>query len=324
LSIKTDPWDDLGTTAVRLGWWAEAISVQEVDWALSCGFRRDQIVFNGPAANALRASDKGPLASAFADSTEALDDVLCDGVCDVAGARLRLPSTISRFGIDVSEPNVFAAATRKLAARPNRAYGVHFHVAADACGPSRWFELIEEAIVWVRAFTISVGRAPKLLDVGGGWHHEDFHEILLPSLRYLQDHVRSALPSVEAIILEPGKAVSTMTASMLCEITEVRTTSTPRGLQVVIDAAVADLPMAPLYAYAVTLYREGTAIGCLTGGTARVLGRSCMEADLLADRVSFPVPPRVGDRLLFSGAGGYNASMAYHFGRGSNGETRLQ
>jgi diaminopimelate decarboxylase len=85
---------------------------------------------------------------------------------------------------------------------------------------------------------------------------------------------------------------------------------------VVVDASIADLPMAPYQPSTVHHFRLGRCLGELVGGSSRVLGSICMESDILADRVEFPTPPSVGDLVVFSSAGGYNASMAWHFAGG--------
>ena len=85
---------------------------------------------------------------------------------------------------------------------------------------------------------------------------------------------------------------------------------------VVVDASIADLPMAQLEAHGILHVRDGAILGWLTGGLCRILGAICMEGDLLAREIAFPRPPQIGDELVFSGAGAYNASMAWPFARG--------
>jgi diaminopimelate decarboxylase len=54
----------------------------------------------------------------------------------------------------------------------------------------------------------------------------------------------------------------------------------------------------------------------LGGGKARLLGRICMETDVLASDLELPDSLQPGDRLVIGDAGAYDASMAYNFGRG--------
>jgi diaminopimelate decarboxylase len=236
--------------------------------------------------------------------------------------RLRLPSIRSRFGVDLSDYSRFLTAAECFTDIPSTSgYGIHFHFASDVCGPSRWFELLDEAIEWAGAIAEVVGAGPALLDMGGGWHREDFLEILLPSLSSLQGKIRRALPSVERVILEPGKAMLTCTAMLVSDVLEVRRLQDDK-CDVVVDASIADLPMAALYAHPAVLVGADGFRGWLTGGSSRILGGICMEIDVLARGVSFPRVPAIGDKIVFLDAGGYDASMAWSFANGTSRDDR--
>jgi len=258
----------------------------------------------------------------FADSAEALETLIASDVADTVGLRLRLPSIRSRFGVDMSDYSRFLTAADCLSqVAPTRGYGVHFHFASDVCGPNRWFELLDEAVEWARAIADVVGAGPALLDMGGGWHREDFLEILLPSLSSLQAKIRRALPSVERVILEPGKAMLTCTAMLVSTVLEVRELDDDKW-DVVVDASIADLPMAALYAHPAVLVGADRYSGWLTGGPSRILGGICMETDVLARGVAFPRVPAIGDKIVFLDAGGYDASMAWSFANGVSRDDR--
>ncbi len=51
-------------------------------------------------------------------------------------------------------------------------------------------------------------------------------------------------------------------------------------------------------------------------GETQLLGRLCMEHDIVARNVALPEGARVGDVLIFCDAGAYDRSMSYVFGRG--------
>lgn len=318
LSIKTDPDPLLAAKAAGRGWWAEVISGEELSWVLQGGFARSRVVYNGPLPADLLGGQAEPLAAVFADSVEALGRLAGRGLARVLGIRLRLPSAPSRFGIDVADYPTFSRALRILLAGEAEApYGVHFHVAADAIGPLRWAEVAEEAMTWAGVLANALGRPPALFDLGGGWHADDFDELFLPSLGRLQAQLQRLLPGTERVVFEPGKAVAGLTAVLRATILEVRSRTEPAGAtDVVVDVSIADLPVAPLYAHRMLLVRNGSPLGPLAGGSGRVLGSICMENDILAWGVSFPVPPRPGDALMIDAAGGYNASMAFPFAKG--------
>ena len=48
----------------------------------------------------------------------------------------------------------------------------------------------------------------------------------------------------------------------------------------------------------------------------RLLGRICMEDDVLSSGLDLPENLAVGDRLVVCDAGAYERSMSYAFGRG--------
>jgi diaminopimelate decarboxylase len=54
----------------------------------------------------------------------------------------------------------------------------------------------------------------------------------------------------------------------------------------------------------------------LTRGKTHLMGRLCMEHDIVATNVKLPEGTRAGDLLVFCDAGGYDRSMSYVFGRG--------
>jgi diaminopimelate decarboxylase len=54
----------------------------------------------------------------------------------------------------------------------------------------------------------------------------------------------------------------------------------------------------------------------LKRGKTHLMGRLCMEHDIVARYVELPAGARVGDLLVFCDAGAYDRSMSYVFGRG--------
>jgi diaminopimelate decarboxylase len=54
----------------------------------------------------------------------------------------------------------------------------------------------------------------------------------------------------------------------------------------------------------------------LKRGKSHLMGRLCMEHDVVAANIQLPEGTRAGDVLVFCDAGGYDRSMSYVFGRG--------
>lgn len=80
------------------------------------------------------------------------------------------------------------------------------------------------------------------------------------------------------------------------------------------DAALGDIPEARYRAHPVARFTDGE-WRPVARGTGRVLGRSCMENDILATEVDV-ISLAEGDFLAFGMCGAYDLSMAYPFGRG--------
>lgn len=316
-SVKTDPNPELARSFVARKWWAEVISMREMDWALSQGFEASQIVFNGPAVVDLTSSGGHRVAAAFADSLEAFQILLESPPCDVIGLRLRSGAITSRFGVDLTDFRAFNRAVQLI--RRNgigRRLGLHVHFASDVYGPVRWRDFVEQALVWADALAEASGGDFSVFDLGGGWDVDDYQNLFMPMLPDLQRRIARFIPSVDKIILEPGKAVATETGWLVTRIIEVRSHEPNDLREVIVNASIADLPMANLYAHRVFHVRNGRYLGQLVGGSSRILGCICMETDILAEGVGFLQTPAVGDELFFSSAGGYNASMAWHFASG--------
>ena len=322
LSVKTDPNPRLARAFLARGWWAEVISLKELDWARQMGFKASEIVFNGPRAIDLVTSSGREVAIAFADSVEALEGLMASQSCDVVGMRVRTGAIASRFGIDLSDSRTFGRVSDCLAGRPvDQRLGIHMHFASDVTGPDRWDDFVEHTLTWGDALAQATGSAFSIFDLGGGWYQDDFSGQLIPMLPGLQARIAQAMPGVDRILLEPGKAVASDTAWLASRVVEVRAGGADGVSEVVVDASIADLPMAAHYAHHVLHVREDVCLGWLAGGSQRILGSICMETDILADGVAFLHPPAAGDLLLFSSAGGYNASMAWDFASGVSRDT---
>ena len=317
MSVKTDPHQELARAFLNRGWWAEVISPQELEWAHKMGFKPSQIVFNGPKAVDLASFGRRRVAVVFADSVEAFEALLESQPCEVIGLRLRTAAVSSRFGIDLTDFRAFNRVLRCLSRRKaGLRLGLHIHFASDLCGPRRWNDLVEHALVWGQALAEASGAEFSVFDIGGGWHTHDFLHLLIPSLPDLQSRITRAIPSVDTIILEPGKAVASGTAWLVTRVIEVRSRGSDSVGEVVVDASIADLPLAGHYGRRIVQLRNGRCLGWLTVGSKRILGSICMETDILAEGVEFPEAPAIGDELLFSLAGGYDASMAWNFASG--------
>jgi diaminopimelate decarboxylase len=318
-SVKTNPHPTLLERARACGLLAEAISADEVRRALGIGFAGGDIVLNGPAKRWPRLPEGLSTFATFADSTTELariSDAIRSGTLSSSyiGPRLRPPSIGSRFGVQLDDFDTFSELVRLLDELPGgQPLGVHFHWASSSAGHEAWFDAVEAALTWSASLQELTDRPVRCLDLGGGWFPDDFESVLLPRLPALVRAARDTLEALEVLVLEPGKALTQPLSVVEATVLELRRASDTH--EVVLDASIAELPEAHSYPH--RLLSEG-ADGWLRwrGGPDRVLGRLCMEADVICAGVTIPEDLRPGARVLIADCGAYDRSMSYDFGRG--------
>jgi diaminopimelate decarboxylase len=138
---------------------------------------------------------------------------------------------------------------------------------------------------------------------------------MLPRLAALVGAAAERLPGLQRFFVEPGKAIAQPTMALVTTVLEVRRTD-DHVTEAVVDAAISDLPMAPFYPHRVYVRCADGRWDPVGGRGDRLLGRICMETDVLATDLALPASLRAGDTLVIGDAGAYDASMSYNFGRG--------
>ncbi len=122
---------------------------------------------------------------------------------------------------------------------------------------------------------------------------------------------------METVLFEPGKAISLEGFALATTVTEVRGERGDRPREVIVDASIADLPLAGWQPHRVLHCSPNwEPIGWLGAGSDVIMGSICMEADILASRVGVTSAIQAGDHLLFFDAGAYDTSMAWSFAGG--------
>ena len=151
-------------------------------------------------------------------------------------------------------------------------------------------------------------------DVGGGWYPQEWDDIFVPRLQEVATRVAGALPNCRELIVEPGKALVQPVTAVLTTVLDMQDDGEDLG--VVVDAAIAELPDAGSHPH--RIFRRGPDGWLPLGqGHDRILGRSCMEHDVLSASVSVPPDVVVGELWAIADAGAYDQSMAYRFARGA-------
>jgi diaminopimelate decarboxylase len=326
-SIKTNPDERVIRSAHKAGFLAEAISPLEVATAIKVGYRPDQVILNGPGKWWRKeVLPKEPLHAVFCDSTadvRRVAEAMNAGELHtkLVGIRLRTPSVPSRFGIPIHTPEVFEQLIDAVKLLPKDcAFGVHFHMASSNIGVTQWSALFEGMLRWCASIEALTGRCIECLDMGGGWAPDDWQAGEANNRFALAvEKVSELLPHVKEIVSEPGKAVSQPSMALAMRILEIQDESgNPKeDKEVVVDGSIAELPMYFVHPHRI-LYQaaEGGELQPIGRGNAHLMGRLCMEHDIVATNVALPKGAKAGDLLVFCDAGAYDKSMSYVFGHG--------
>jgi diaminopimelate decarboxylase len=322
-SIKTNPDERLIRLALENGFYAESISLAEVHKAIEVGFRPDQVILNGPGKwwpEGMMPKEK--MHAVFCDSVADLDRVVeAMGRGEMAskhvGVRIRTPNITSRFGIPLDSPQTFAKLVEAVGRLPqDTAFGIHFHMASSNIGVAQWWHLFESMLRWCRAIESLTGRRIEILDMGGGWFPDDWHSDDESKFARAVETVRAMLPGVRQIVSEPGKAMAQPSMALAMRILEIQEHEDDY-VEAVVDGSIAELPMFAFQPHRILRQcGETGALQPLGRGKTHLMGRLCMEHDIVAANVALPEGTRAGDVLIFCDAGGYDRSMSYVFGRG--------
>jgi diaminopimelate decarboxylase len=325
-SIKTNPDERMLRSAFAAGFIAEAISPPEVKAALKAGYRPDQIILNGPGKWwRMEALPHESLHAVFCDSTADLRRITAaiqagDLHTNIVGVRLRTPNVASRFGVPIHSPESFELLIDAIGLIPdNCTFGVHFHMASSSIGVTQWNALFEAMLRWCMTIESLTGRRIECLDMGGGWTPDDWQTGEKEN-RFAESvkKVISMLPHVREVISEPGKAVSQPSMALAMRILEVQDHCHPdEDREIVVDGSIAELPMYFVHPHRILYQRaEGGELQPVGRGNTHLMGRLCMEHDVVAANVALPEDAKAGDLLVFCDAGAYDKSMSYVFGHG--------
>jgi diaminopimelate decarboxylase len=171
---------------------------------------------------------------------------------------------------------------------------------------------------WCTSIEALAGRRIEVLDMGGGWAPDDWQGAADERFSHAVSRVAELLPHVRQIISEPGKAVAQPSMALAMRILEIQDGNDPKAnKEVVVDGSIAELPMYFVHPHRILHQSAGSEGWQAVGrGKAQLLGRLCMEHDVVATNVALPEGAKAGDLLVFCDAGAYDKSMSYVFGHG--------
>ncbi len=314
-SIKTNPDQRVLAEVRAAGFGAEVIGIDELRHALACGFSAESVVVTGTgkAADLARicALSRGPV---FADSLAELEVLMLQGADRPLGLRLRPAGFRSRFGIPLEHAPTLDRLYALLESAPDmRPLAVHFHLPQAILGTKVWRAVAEAVVDDVKIIADAVNRRVLWLDLGGGFYPADFLSELSWIAGAFRNFAARRLSGLERIIIEPGRAVVQNAFAVESVVLEVREEN--GCCAAVVDISIADLPEAGHYPHRSCRWQDGHWVPLSQAGQGRVLGRTCMEDDVLIRGLDLTAVG-IGDRLLILDAGSYDRSMAYDFGRG--------
>jgi diaminopimelate decarboxylase len=307
-----------------LGSHADANSLGEVDVALRCGFRPDQIVFTGvgkSAAEIDRAVALGLLAINV-ESPGELDRIDQRAIAQGTLARVALrvnPDIDARshpnistglksnkFGVPIDEaPALF----REMAARRGlQPVGAHVHIGSQITTLAPLTRAAEAVVALAHALRAE-GIEFQHLDMGGGLGISYDGGPVIDPAEYVRALVQATRGSGLKVAIEPGRVLVGPAGVLLTRVVDVKQFPGAKRF-VVVDAGMTELMRPALYnAYHridPLLPRAGEPIA------VDVVGPICESTDAYArDRLLPPV--EVGDLIVVRDVGAYGAAMGHTY-----------
>ena len=307
-----------------LGSHADANSLGEVDVALRCGFRPDQIVFTGVGKSAGeidRAVSLGLLAINV-ESPGELDRIDQRGVAQNVRARvaLRVNPDIdakshphistglksNKFGVPIDEaPALF----REMAARRGlQPVGAHVHIGSQITTLDPLEKAAQSVVALAHALR-GEGIELQHLDMGGGLGISYDGRAVADPVAYVRALVGATRGSGLKVAIEPGRVLVGPAGVLLTKVVDVKQFPGAKRF-VVVDAGMTELMRPALY----NAYHRIEPLVRRDGGDAVVdiVGPICESTDAYARDRAFP-PVQVDDVLVVADVGAYGAAMGHTY-----------
>ena len=307
-----------------LGSHADANSPGEVDVALRCGFRPNQIVFTGvgkSAAEIDRAVSLGLLAINV-ESPGELDRI--DQRAIAQGVRARVALRVNpdidakshphistglksnKFGVPIDEaPALFREMSLRRGLLP---VGAHVHIGSQitTLEPLR---KAAEAVVALARDLKSEGVELQHLDMGGGLGISYDGSAVVDPADYVRALVAATRGRGLTVAIEPGRVLVGPAGVLLSKVVDVKQFPGAKRF-IVLDAGMTELMRPALYnAYHridPLLRREGSDV------PVDIVGPICESTDAYARDRAFP-PVEVGDVVVVRDVGAYGAVMGHTY-----------
>lgn len=307
-----------------LGSHGDANSLGEVDVAMRCGFRPDQIVFTGvgkSAAEIDRAVALGLLAINV-ESPGELDRIDQRAIAQGTLARvaLRVNPDIdakshphistglksNKFGVPIDEaPALF----REMAARRGlQPVGAHVHIGSQITTLDPLTRAAEAVVALAQALRAE-GIEFQHLDMGGGLGISYDGGPVIDPAEYVRALVHATRGSGLKVAIEPGRVLVGPAGVLLTRVVDVKQFPGAKRF-VVVDAGMTELMRPALY----NAYHRIDPLVPRAGDpiAVDVVGPICESTDAYArDRLLPPV--EVGDLIVVRDVGAYGAAMGHTY-----------
>ena len=307
-----------------LGSHGDANSLGEVDVAIRCGFRPDQIVFTGvgkSAAEIDRAVALGLLAINV-ESPGELDRIDQRAIAQGTLARvaLRVNPDIdakshphistglksNKFGVPIDEaPALF----REMAARRGlQPVGAHVHIGSQITTLDP-LTRAAEAVVALAQTLRAEGIELQHLDMGGGLGISYDGGPVIDPAEYVRALVQATRGSGLKVAIEPGRVLVGPAGVLLARVVDVKQFPGAKRF-VVIDAGMTELMRPALY----NAYHRIDPLVARAGEPVAVdvVGPICESTDAYARGRLLP-PVEVGDLIVVRDVGAYGAAMGHTY-----------
>lgn len=322
-SVKTNPSADILDIAMSFGLGAECISLAELATVQGRGFEGYACTLNGPG----KWWPRGML-----DLVSEPMVVNCDSIGDlhrtievldgrnwnscVMGVRVSAPGTQTRFGIDLGDSQTVVALCGQLEHVPAcRELGVHFHYAQSSLGTKAWVAAATAAVRQMSLALQGTFRRVVHFDLGGGWRAGD-PKGLCEGLAEVCNEAMACFGDLRSFQLELGKMLVEDCGFVACRVLGRR--GEGRHASLIVSAALSDVPDAVSFIHKVVWRKAaGGPWREFGGGHGCILGRLCMESDVIRRGVAVPDEICEDDIIVICDTGAYDTSMAFPFGAGA-------
>ena len=317
-SVKTNSLPYCLSLAKEKGCYAEVVSYDEYSLALRCGFKKKQIVYNGPLKSEesfLDAIQNGAIVNIEAKrELEWLNQLPKDKTFQV-GIRLNIniskispedadgDNDNSRFGFS-DETEELKNAISYIATFPNiKLAGLHIHRTAHNRSVHFYQNSIRFACETIKKYGLSL----NYLDVGGGYFG------IFPNKPTYQQYAGAFYETLKeysleklTIIVEPGNALVASCFSFLSEVIDVKHVEEGRWF-ITTDGSRNDVdPFFRKTGYMTEIIRTGEQE---VVEEQIIAGCTCLEYDRLFPLYQQPLLS-VGDRILYKNVGAYTMCLS--------------